>query len=52
MLPERFHLEPHLLSQQSLPRKLPDWITDYGDRDGDGLVEYERLNDQGLINQG
>ncbi|APX02411.1 amylo-alpha-1,6-glucosidase [Arthrobacter sp. QXT-31] len=29
-----------------------DWIQNYGDRDGDGFVEYERLNDQGLINQG
>lgn len=29
-----------------------DWIRDYGDRDGDGFVEYERLNDRGLINQG
>jgi glycogen debranching enzyme len=29
-----------------------DWIRDYGDRDGDGFVEYQRLNDQGLINQG
>ena len=29
-----------------------DWIREYGDRDGDGFVEYERLNDQGLINQG
>jgi glycogen debranching enzyme len=28
------------------------WIRDFGDRDGDGFVEYERLNDQGLINQG
>ncbi|MDQ0923836.1 glycogen debranching enzyme [Pseudarthrobacter sp. W1I19] len=28
------------------------WIQDYGDRDGDGFVEYERLNDRGLINQG
>ncbi|MEV7136369.1 glycogen debranching N-terminal domain-containing protein [Arthrobacter sp. NPDC093128] len=28
------------------------WIHDYGDKDGDGFVEYERLNDQGLINQG
>ena len=28
------------------------WIRNYGDRDGDGFVEYERLNDQGLINQG
>lgn len=29
-----------------------DWIRDYGDRDGDGFVEYSRLNDRGLINQG
>jgi glycogen debranching enzyme len=29
-----------------------DWIDTYGDRDGDGFVEYARLNDQGLINQG
>ena len=29
-----------------------DWIWDYGDKDGDGFVEYERLNPQGLINQG
>jgi glycogen debranching enzyme len=29
-----------------------DWIRDYGDSDGDGFVEHERLNDQGLINQG
>ncbi|MHA6694474.1 amylo-alpha-1,6-glucosidase [Homoserinimonas sp. A520] len=29
-----------------------DWIRDYGDSDGDGFVEYERLNEQGLLNQG
>ncbi|HJW00348.1 MAG TPA: glycogen debranching N-terminal domain-containing protein [Arthrobacter sp.] len=29
-----------------------DWIRNYGDKDGDGFVEYERLNEQGLINQG
>jgi len=29
-----------------------DWIRNYGDKDGDGFVEYQRLNDQGLINQG
>lgn len=28
------------------------WIRDYGDKDGDGFVEYQRLNDRGLINQG
>ncbi len=28
------------------------WIDDYGDRDGDGFVEYERRTDRGLVNQG
>jgi glycogen debranching enzyme len=28
------------------------WIDDYGDRDGDGFVEYQRATDRGLINQG
>src|SRR5690606_20417046 len=29
-----------------------DWIDSYGDRDGDGFVEYGRETDQGLVNQG
>ena len=29
-----------------------EWIDRYGDRDGDGFVEYQRRNDGGLINQG
>ena len=29
-----------------------EWIEHYGDRDGDGFVEYARLNQHGLINQG
>lgn len=29
-----------------------EWVREYGDKDGDGFVEYQRLNDQGLINQG
>lgn len=29
-----------------------DWIRDYGDRDGDGFVEYQRSTDRGLLNQG
>jgi glycogen debranching enzyme len=29
-----------------------EWIRDYGDKDSDGFVEYERLNPQGLIHQG
>ncbi|MEX1080377.1 MAG: glycogen debranching N-terminal domain-containing protein [Homoserinimonas sp.] len=28
------------------------WVRHYGDRDGDGFVEYERLNPGGLLNQG
>ncbi|MFC4595156.1 glycogen debranching N-terminal domain-containing protein [Sphingobium tyrosinilyticum] len=28
------------------------WIDEHGDRDGDGFVEYGRLTDQGLANQG
>jgi glycogen debranching enzyme len=28
------------------------WITAYGDRDGDGFLEYARRNNQGLANQG
>ena len=29
-----------------------EWIEGYGDRDGDGFVEYERRTGQGLANQG
>ena len=29
-----------------------EWIEQYGDRDGDGFVEYERATPHGLINQG
>ena len=29
-----------------------EWIERYGDRDGDGFVEYARQNDKGLVNQG
>ncbi|HEY8520941.1 MAG TPA: amylo-alpha-1,6-glucosidase [Gammaproteobacteria bacterium] len=29
-----------------------EWIDRYGDRDGDGFVEYGRRNEQGLVNQG
>lgn len=28
------------------------WIEDFGDRDGDGFVEYQRTSDRGLRNQG
>jgi glycogen debranching enzyme len=29
-----------------------DWVAQYGDRDGDGFVEYLRMTDRGLLNQG
>jgi glycogen debranching enzyme len=29
-----------------------EWIDQWGDRDGDGFVEYARRTDRGLINQG
>ncbi|MBD0292188.1 MAG: amylo-alpha-1,6-glucosidase [Jiangellaceae bacterium] len=29
-----------------------EWIDGYGDRDGDGFVEYQRSTDRGLTNQG
>jgi glycogen debranching enzyme len=28
------------------------WITDFGDRNGDGFVDYQRTSDRGLQNQG
>jgi glycogen debranching enzyme len=28
------------------------WVEEYGDRDGDGYVEYQRATDRGLQNQG
>ena len=28
------------------------WIEEFGDRDGDGYVEYQRATDEGLANQG
>src|SRR5205823_15037289 len=28
------------------------WLEHFGDRDGDGYVEYQRTNDRGLLNQG
>lgn len=37
-------LLPHLEAALS-------WIEEYGDRDGDGFVEYGRLTEEGLINQ-
>ena len=40
--------------QELLPnvRRALEWIDRYGDMDGDGLVEYARTSDRGLVNQG
>jgi len=46
------------LAKDALDSLLPhadralEWIDAYGDQDGDGFVEYERMNDEGLVNQG
>ena len=29
-----------------------EWIERYGDKDGDGFIEYERRSERGLLNQG
>jgi glycogen debranching enzyme len=29
-----------------------NWIEEYGDKDGDGFVEYQRVTERGLVNQG
>ncbi len=29
-----------------------EWVERFGDRDGDGYVEYQRANDRGLLHQG
>ncbi len=29
-----------------------EWVRQWGDRDADGYIEYERLSEQGLLNQG
>jgi glycogen debranching enzyme len=46
------------LAREAVDQLLPhadralDWIENYGDRDGDGYVEYQRASDRGLQNQG
>jgi glycogen debranching enzyme len=49
----RFGLpESELLALLPAADRALAWISEYGDRDGDGFVEYERLSPQGLVNQG
>ena len=40
--------------QELLPHadRALEWVERYGDRDGDGFVEYHRATDRGLANQG
>ncbi|HKF00378.1 MAG TPA: amylo-alpha-1,6-glucosidase [Actinomycetes bacterium] len=40
--------------RQMLPHveRALEWMDRYGDRDGDGFLEYERASDKGLANQG
>lgn len=42
------------LMQQLRPNLLAaiDWLHQYGDTDGDGLVEYSKRSERGLLNQG
>jgi glycogen debranching enzyme len=42
------------LLRELLPnaRRALDWIDRFGDRDGDGFVEYHRTSEKGLVNQG
>src|SRR5436309_9435857 len=49
----RWGLAPELVDSL-LPHadRALDWIDNYGDRDGDGYVEYQRSSDRGLANQG
>jgi glycogen debranching enzyme len=49
----RWGLERHIVDEL-LPHadRALDWIVNYGDRDGDGFVEYGRSTELGLANQG
>jgi glycogen debranching enzyme len=46
------------LAKEAVDQLLPhadraiEWIEKFGDRDGDGYVEYQRSSDRGLANQG
>ncbi|MCU1489158.1 MAG: hypothetical protein JWM85_563, partial [Acidimicrobiaceae bacterium] len=45
---------PELVIKELLPHadRALAWIDEYGDRDGDGFVEYQRATGRGLVNQG
>ena len=44
----------HALVRSLMPHadRALEWIDRYGDRDGDGFVEYARVSEKGLVNQG
>src|SRR5207253_8941679 len=46
--------DDHVTGEQLLPaaEAALRWIEQYGDRDGDGFVEYQRKTERGLRNQG
>jgi glycogen debranching enzyme len=49
---ERWTGNAHLVHElEGVARAALAWIDDYGDRDGDGYVEYERGDEAGLENQ-
>lgn len=50
---QRWGLSPEIV-EQLVPHayRAIEWIENYGDRDGDGYVEYQRATDRGLYNQG
>lgn len=41
-----------LLRLQPAVRAAAEWLVRFGDRDGDGFIEYQRSSDRGLLNQG
>jgi glycogen debranching enzyme len=43
---------PFLAQHWSHARAAARWLTDYGDRDGDGFIEYQKASEKGLGNQG
>lgn len=49
----RWGVDPQLLAPL-LPHadRALAWVEEYGDRDGDGFVEYQRTSPHGLVNQG
>ncbi len=46
------------LSEEALRKLVPNadralmWMRDYGDKDGDGYIEYQKTSERGLSNQG